>query len=302
MHRALATDSAAATQFLQTAFSPDDWVALFLKSHANGQVAQRVGSVQWAASPSTQTWLHQMNSRGFDVYVSVNAIAAGRRSRARDAIASVRHVFLEVDRDGDATLASVEGRSDLPSPSYVLHSSPGRLHLFWRATGFEKAYVERLQKQLALELSTDTAATPATQTTRLPGFFNRKRAELHLVTIDYRDVHARYGPADFPTVNEMPVWISAKRPHSGHIDVSKVERAKRYLASVPPAVTGQHGDLHTFRVCCRVVRGFALNAEDALDALAEWNARCEPPWSVEELRDKLWRAAQYGREPIGGLL
>jgi hypothetical protein len=71
---------------------------------------------------------------------------------------------------------------------------------------------------------------------------------------------------------------------------------------VPPAIAGQHGDVHTFRVCCRLIRGFALTDEQALTALAEWNGRCQPPWSAEELLDKLRRAARYGREPIGALL
>jgi len=44
------------------------------------------------------------------------------------------------------------------------------MHLFWRVTGFDGMYVERLQKQLANELHTDPAATPITQNTRLPGF------------------------------------------------------------------------------------------------------------------------------------
>ena len=95
-----------------------------------------------------------MSARGFNVYVSVNGIAAGRRVRTRDSIAAIRHVFVEADRDGAGVLATVEQRSDLPSPSYVLHSSPSRLHLFWRATGFDGAYVKRLQKQLALGLQT----------------------------------------------------------------------------------------------------------------------------------------------------
>jgi hypothetical protein len=63
------------------------------------------------------------------IYVSVNAVAAGRRARTRDSMASIRHVFLEADHDGDGVLARVHARPDLPSPSYVLRSSPGRVHL-----------------------------------------------------------------------------------------------------------------------------------------------------------------------------
>jgi RepB DNA-primase from phage plasmid len=86
----------------------------------------------------------------------------------------------------------VEARRDLPIPSYVLHSSPNHIHVFWRVTGFDNDLVERLQKQLARELQTDPAATPVTQNTRLPGFFNHKRAQPHLVTIEYRNVDVTY--------------------------------------------------------------------------------------------------------------
>ena len=99
------------------------------------------------------------------IFISVNAIASGRRSRTRDAISAVRHVFLDADHDGPAVLARVDGRCDLPSPSCVLHSSPNHVHLLWRVTGFDHNSVELLQKQLARELQTDPAAAPVTQTT-----------------------------------------------------------------------------------------------------------------------------------------
>ena len=70
--------------------------------------------------------------------------------------------------------------------------------------------------------------------------------------------------------------LPTERPHRarrGRRDT--VPRVRAYLRSVPPAVAGERGDAHTFRVCCRVVRGFALNADEALAALAEWNDRCE---------------------------
>jgi RepB DNA-primase N-terminal domain len=237
------------------------------------------------------------------IFVSVNAITAGRRSRTRDAIGAVRHVLVDADCDGAMVLSRVEERDDLPDPSYVLHSSPNRVHLFWRVRGFDHDSVERLQKQLASELRTDPAATPVTQNTRVPGFFSHKRREPHLVTIEYRNVDVRYRPDDFPPLTETssrPQPIKPREPRG--FDLPILERAKRYLASVPPAIAGQHGDVHTFRVCCRLTRGFALDDEQALHVLSEWNARCQPPWSEAELLDKLRRAARYGREQIGGLV
>jgi hypothetical protein len=110
-------------------------------------------------------------SRFHIIYVSVNALRPGSRSRTRAAIASVRHVFPEADHDGDLVVAAIERRPDVPEPSYILHSSPNRVHVFWRVSGFSTDGVERLQKRLAAELGTDPAATSVTQNTRLPGFF-----------------------------------------------------------------------------------------------------------------------------------
>ncbi len=288
---------------METAFEPDDWIAIFLRSYERGGVAQRVGPVSWLQSDRFQRWLIAMNSRKYSVFVSVNAITPGRRSRTRDAIGAVRHVFLDADNDGSAVLSCVEARRDLPPPSYVLHTSPNHVHLLWRVSGFNRDLVERLQKEIARELGTDLAATPVTQNTRLPGFLSHKRPEPHLVTIEYGNVDVRYRPDDFPPLKETssrPQSIEPREPRG--FDLPIVERAKRYLASVPPAIAGQHGDVHTFRVCCRLARGFALDDEQALHVLLEWNARCQPPWSEAELLDKLRRAARYGREPIGGLL
>jgi hypothetical protein len=199
----------------------------------------------------------------------------------------------------------IAARSDLPEPSYVLYSSPNRVHIFWRVTGFEPDQVEALQKRLAGELDTDPAATPATQATRIPGFFNHKPQYVvpHLITIDYRSTERVWSPADFPIVQapEPPMPATVLSPQSSSC-VDPVERARRYLARVPAAIAGEHGDVHTFRVCCRLVRGFALRDDEALDVLTEWNARCQPPWTKSDLQDKLRRARCYGREPLAALL
>ncbi len=72
----------------------------------------------------------------------------------------------------------------------------------------------------------------------------------------------------------------------------RAARAQRFLLAVEPAVAGQHGDLRTFRICCRVVRGFELSDHEAMSVLSEWNARCQPPWSERELLIKVQNAQE----------
>jgi hypothetical protein len=293
-------DSAAAVQFLRTAFEPEDWIAIFLKSYETGRTAQRVGPVAMFLEPRIHAWLRAMNAQRFNIYVSVNAIRPGVRARTKKAIGTVRHLFLEADRDGAGVLARIAGADDIPPPSYALESSPNRVHVFWRVASFTTEAIERLQKHLAAEFRTDVAATACSQTTRVPGYRNHKHDPAHLVTIDYRDDKGRYHPHEFPTPPQRAQFVTPlcqARPMS----LAVVQRARRYLAQAAPAIAGQHGDLNTFKLCCRVVRGFALGDEDALTVLGEWNARCEPPWTERELRDKIARARRYGREPFGAL-
>ncbi len=84
---------------------------------------------------------------------------------------------------------------------------------------------------------------------------------------------------------------------------SPVERARRYIAKCPVAVSGQHGHRATFCVAARLVNGFALSELDALMLLREWNNACVPPWSEADLVHKIKSAANVTHpEPRGYLL
>ena len=78
-------DTEAAMRFLRTAYEPDDWIALFLKSYDSGKTVQRVGPLSLFLEPRVHAWLRAMNAQRFNVYVSVNAIRPGVRARTKDA-------------------------------------------------------------------------------------------------------------------------------------------------------------------------------------------------------------------------
>lgn len=299
----MAIDLDAPIRFLRTQFMPDDWVAILLKSHDTGGTAQRVGPVSLIASPRFQAWLRAENARRFSVFVSVNAIRPQRKARTREAIGEIRHVFLDADRDGPAVLSAIAARRDLPSPNCVIYTSPTRLHVLWRVAGFTKEGVEALQKQLARELGTDRAATSCAQVTRMPGFINYKYRPGAPVSATYTNAdNSRAGQFPGTSLVARTSHVMARREPGRHRPDDVLERARRYIAAIPPAVAGRHGDTATFRVCCRLMRGFDLDEGAAMAVMAEWNCACDPPWTEEELRAKLCSARQYGQEPIGGLL
>lgn len=79
------------------------------------------------------------------------------------------------------------------------------------------------------------------------------------------------------------------------------ERARRYLATMPPAIAGQRGHDATFRAALIVVVGFGLDDADALEIMTAWNATCSPPWGERALARKITQAREHGRLPEGFL-
>jgi hypothetical protein len=73
-----------------------------------------------------------------------------------------------------------------------------------------------------------------------------------------------------------------------------LEQARAYLVKLPEAVSGQGGHNQTFKAACRLVQGFGLSPEEALPLLGDWNERCQPPWTEQELCHKLADAAAKG--------
>ena len=83
---------------------------------------------------------------------------------------------------------------------------------------------------------------------------------------------------------------------------ARAERAKRYLAKLPAAVSGQGGHDKTWQAAIHVVRGFALPQGVALELLREYNARCVPPWSERAIAHKCADAAQHAKMLWGAKL
>lgn len=281
-------DRDAPLRFLRAAFQPDDWIAVLLKRHDTGEAVQRVGPVAMMLDPRFQSWLRFKNAHGFNVFVSVNALRPGRRSRTRESVSAVRHVFLDADKDAERVLSTIERRSDLPAPSFIVRSSEGRGHVLWRVRDVPVERAEAVQRWLARELGTDAAATSAAQMTRLPGFLNHKYAPAQFVAMKYGPARRACTVDSFPEVSAAVAAVTpANRDWPYRRRVPAIDRARRYLKAVPPAISGSSGDARTFRVCCRLLRHFALSEHEALEALAEWNSTCRPPWSDRDLTLKL---------------
>jgi len=83
-------------------------------------------------------------------------------------------------------------------------------------------------------------------------------------------------------------------------DVEK--RALKYLAKLPPSISGSGGHQALWSAALSLVRGFSIPPARALQMLrTEFNPRCQPPWSDRELRHKVEDAEQDATTEFGYL-
>jgi replicative DNA helicase len=94
---------------------------------------------------------------------------------------------------------------------------------------------------------------------------------------------------------------AAPRAGGPHPTGPAESRARAYLETLPPAVSGDGGHDRTFHAASVLTQGFALTPQQALPLLRQYNQRCQPPWGDDELRHKLQGAAGKGG-PRGYLL
>jgi hypothetical protein len=139
-----------------------------------GETIQRITSAQKASSPEFQSWLRYKNANGSDIYIGMNSLRQDAWTRTKEDIASIRHVYLDLDQGGAEALASVEDSSTVPKPNYVLTSSPAKFQIVWKVEGMSLDDAEGLLHAMAREFGGDPAATDATRVLRLPGFANKK--------------------------------------------------------------------------------------------------------------------------------
>jgi KaiC/GvpD/RAD55 family RecA-like ATPase len=73
-----------------------------------------------------------------------------------------------------------------------------------------------------------------------------------------------------------------------------MDRARKYLAKMPPAVSGSGGHDRAFHAACVLVCGFSLKPDEAMQVMREWSQTCQPPWTERELQHKVDDA---GKQP-----
>src|SRR5271154_7488727 len=96
-----------AQEFLTRCFAPEETIALLLRSEVAAKVTQRIVTMRQAISPRYLGWLANENTNGANIYVAANPLRSGSRKRTKDCIAAVRHLYLDIDVDGENSIAAL---------------------------------------------------------------------------------------------------------------------------------------------------------------------------------------------------
>jgi hypothetical protein len=201
----------AAKDFLTRCFAPGSTIAILLRTEILAKTQQRVVTLEQALAPRYLGWLAHENHNGANIYVAANPLRSGSRRRTKESIDSVRHVYLDIDDDGDARLAALRASDAVPPASAILCTSPAKYQVFWRVEGFDFEQQEITLKQLAIAFGGDPACTDCNRVLRIPGFLNRKYSPARSVVVEYGESRV-WTPADF---NLEAITTSATVPLRG---------------------------------------------------------------------------------------
>ncbi len=169
------TKGISATDYIRTNFQSSDRLAILVRNRNRGETVQRITTSARIVEPAFQEWMHFKNEKeSCDIYVGMNTLKPEARTRTKEDIQTIRHLYVDIDHDGPAALAKIQQSSLVPSPNYTVNTSPDKFQVVWRVENISPEQAEALQRAMARKFGGDPAATDSTRVLRLPSFLNRK--------------------------------------------------------------------------------------------------------------------------------
>jgi len=237
--RAFTPGFLSAPEYVLALHEPLDHVAILVRNRNREQTMQRILPAEVIASPPFQAWLKEQNQCGADIFIGMNPMKPGIPNRTKENVREIRHVYLDLDEDAGASLHAVRTSGDVPSPNFILDTSPGKHQVVWRVEGMDQEQAESLLRSLANQFGGDPAATDVSRVLRLPGFTNRKYHEQFVVRV-HHETDQFYHLGDFRVQEDSPdaprhqadAHEPTRRLPSGHRSQSEADwaYAKRALA------------------------------------------------------------------------
>ena len=157
------TKGISATDYIRTNFQSSDRLAILVRNRNRGETVQRITTSARIVEPAFQEWLHFKNEKeSCDIYVGMNTLKPEARTRTKEDIQTIRHLYVDIDHDGPAALAKLQQSSLVPSPNYTVNTSPDKFQVVWRVENISPEQAEALQRAMARKFGGDPAATDST--------------------------------------------------------------------------------------------------------------------------------------------
>jgi len=185
-----------ATGFLTRLFIPKETIALLIRRGSGNRTLQRIAPLECILRPRYLYWLAHENAEGANIHMSANPLFPDSRKRTKDAVANIRHLYLDLDQDGEVRLVWLLACDRVPTPNAILSTSAGKYQVLWRVEGFSCEQQEEALKMLAHGFGGDPACTDCNRVLRLPGFLNWKYVPACRVSVDYLSGET-WSPSDF---------------------------------------------------------------------------------------------------------
>ena len=225
-----------ASEFLTRCFGLEETIAILLRREEPAKVVQRIVRVEQATASAYMRWLAHENAIGMNVYVAANPLRSGSRKRTKESIAEIRHLYLDMDHDGDARIAALRSSEAVPGPNAIISTSHGKYQVIWRVSGFAFATQEELLKRLAFAFGGDPACTDCNRVLRVPGFQNNKYTPTHSVIVEYLS-DATADPQDFRLADGSLNIVLPLRENARHMNPGKNTHSEQDWAWVLAELT-----------------------------------------------------------------
>ena len=128
-------DIGIAGEFLGRSFASGETIAIVLRRTSPATIVQRIVTLGRALQPRYLAWLAHENSTGANIYFAANPLISGSRKRTKESVAEVRHLYLDLDTDGEAKLTALRTSNSVPIPTAIVSTSLGKYQVLWRVEG-----------------------------------------------------------------------------------------------------------------------------------------------------------------------
>ena len=148
--------------------------------HREAEPIQRIVRPEKLLEDRFLSFLQAMNSRGYNVYISVNELKENATNRKKESFKEFqKHIYLDIDGDklgrkAEDILDEILSELNLPKPTLAIRTSEKNLQVVWTLTeDLHREEIERINSLIAERYGLDPTSD-VSRVFRLPGFYNRK--------------------------------------------------------------------------------------------------------------------------------